>query len=159
MVDIAERIRDEEATGQRKNAAQWIELFAHYFVTQRHIMVKTRGVTAKEGTVTQINPDSVYVLGIHGAGHQIPFRGIGVLTPVGDAETPLGPMATQHIYQFAGYMARREHLRLETADDVIEEAEVRQITLTGIAVADAFNGVEVSVPFKDIAHIVDRGME
>ena len=47
MVDIAERIRDEEATGQLKNAAQWIELFAHYFVTQRHIIVKTRGVTAR----------------------------------------------------------------------------------------------------------------
>lgn len=45
MVDIAERIRDEEATGQRKGAAQWIELIAHYFVTQQHIMVRTRGVT------------------------------------------------------------------------------------------------------------------
>ncbi len=41
MVDIAERIRDEEVTGQRKSAAQWIETFAHYFVTQQHLMVKT----------------------------------------------------------------------------------------------------------------------
>ncbi len=159
MIDIAERIRDEETTGQRKSDAQWIEVFAHYFVTQRHIMVKTRGVTAKEATVTQITPDSVHLVGIHGASHQIPFRGIGELTPVGQAEAPLDPMVSQHIYQFAGYMARGEHLRIETADDVIEEAELRQISLAGIAVADTFDGVGVSVPFTDITHIVASGSE
>jgi hypothetical protein len=50
-------------------------------------------------------------------------------------------------------MARREHVRLEAADDVIEEAEVRQVMVTGITVADVFDGIGVSVPFKDIAHI------
>ncbi len=159
MVDIAERIRDEETTGPRKSAAQWIELFAHYFVTQQHIMVRTRGVTVKEATVTQVNPDSVHLVGIHGTDYQIPFRRIGELTPVGDVETPLGPMVSQHIYQFAGYMARGEHLRIEAVDDVIEDAEVRQISLAGIAVADTFDGVGVTVPFKSITHIVAGGSE
>src|SRR5665213_1230324 len=119
MVEITERMHGHEATGRQRSDAQWIEVFAHYFVTQRHLMVQTRGVTAKEGTVTQINPDSVHLVGIHGAGHQIPFRGIEALTPVGEAEVPLSPMATQHIYEFAGFMARGEHLRIETADDLI----------------------------------------
>lgn len=56
-------------------------------------------------------------------------------------------------------MARGEHLRIETADDVIEEAEVRQIRLAGIAVADTFDGVGVTVPFKGIIHIVASGSE
>ena len=159
MVEITERMHGHEATGQQKSDAQWIEVFAHYFVTQRHIMVKTRGVTAKEGTVTQINPDSVHVVGIHGAGHQIPFSGIEEVTPVGEAEMPLGPVATQHIYEFAGFMARGEHLRIETADDIIEKAEVRQIILSGITVADTFDGVGISVPFEDITHILSAGVE
>ncbi len=159
MIESTERMHGHEATGRQRSDAQWIEAFAHSFVTQRHVMVKTRGVMVKEGTVTQINLHSVHVVGIHGAGHQIPFRGIEELAPVGEAELPLGPMATQHIYEFAGFMARGEHLRIETADDIIAKAAVRQITLSGVWVADTFDGVGVSVPFADITAILSAGME
>ncbi|MDQ6832059.1 MAG: hypothetical protein M3008_01570, partial [Chloroflexota bacterium] len=143
----------------QKSDAQWIEVFAHSFVTQRHLMVKTRGVTAKEGTVTQINPDSVHAVGIHDAGHQIPFGGIEKMTRLGEAEMPLGPLATRHSYEFAGFMARGEQLRIETADDLIAKAAVRQITLAGVWVADTFDGVGVSVPYEDITDILSVGME
>jgi hypothetical protein len=159
MVEITERMRGHAVSGQQKSDAQWIETFAHYFVTQRHIMVKTRGVTAKEGTVTQLDPESVHVVGIHGADHRIPFSGIEEVLPVGEAEMPLGPMETQHIYEFAGFMARGEHLRIETADDIIEKAAVRRIILSGITVADTFDGVGIAVPFKDITHIRSAGTE
>ncbi len=157
MIESTERMHGHEATGRQRSDAQWIEAFAHSFVTQRHVMVKTRGVMVKEGTVTQINLHSVHVAGIHGAGHQIPFRGIEEVTPVGEAEMPLGPMATRHIYEFAGFMARGEHLRIETADDLIEKAEMREIVRSGIAVADTFDGVGVSVLFGDIIHIRSVG--
>jgi hypothetical protein len=56
-------------------------------------------------------------------------------------------------------MARGEHLQIETADDIIEKAEVRHIILSGITVTDTFDGVGIAVSFKDIAHILSAGTE
>jgi hypothetical protein len=56
-------------------------------------------------------------------------------------------------------MARGEHLQIETADDIIEKAEVRHIILSGITVTDTFDGVGIAVPFKGIAHILSAGTE
>ncbi len=36
MIESTERLRGHEATGRRRSDAQWIEVFAHHFVTQRH---------------------------------------------------------------------------------------------------------------------------
>jgi len=153
MVAITEPMHGHEVTGPQKSDAQWIEVFAHYCVTQQHLTVETKGVTAKEGMVTQINPESVHVVGRHGAGHRIPFRAITAVAQVGEAEMPLGPIETRHIYEFAGFMARGEYLQIETADDDIARAEVRQIVLSGITIVDTCDGVEISVPFRDITHL------
>lgn len=153
MTTIIDRADQYQTADQPQSAGQWLELLAHHMVTQHHITVTTRGTTAKAGTVMQLTTDGVYVVGVHGAGHQIPFQAIETLRLVGAAAAPLGPLATQHIYQFAGHMARATPLGFETADDRIARALVRQIGLEGIVVADTFDDLVVAIPFADLVHI------
>jgi len=137
----------------QKSAAQWIKIFAHHLATQRHIMVGTRGVTAQEGTVTRIDTDAVRVLGTHGTSCQVPFVGIEEVAPVGELAHPLATLATRHLYEFAEFMVGGNELRIETADELIARAEVRQLSLSGVTLADRFDGVRVCIHFEDITHV------
>jgi hypothetical protein len=158
-VASVEQLPGVASTIRQKRAAQWIDVFAHHLVTQRHIMVQARGVMAKEGLVTAVDPDAVRVDGIQGAGCRLPFGGTGTATLVGEAALPLGTRETQHIYEFAAFMARGKHLRIETADHLIARADVRRITVAGVTVADTFDGVAFFVPFEDITHLLSSGAE
>lgn len=153
MIEQVARTTELATAVPQQGAAQWIEIFAHYLVTQRHIMVRTRGVTVKDGTVTQIDTESVRVVGNHGASCQIPFVGIEEAAPIGEVTQPLDVLVARHIYEFAEFMARENHLRIETADNLIIRADVRQLFLAGVTVADRFDDVQVCVHFKDIVHV------
>ncbi len=159
MIEQAARTHELPTAMPQKNAAQWIEIFTHYLVTQRHIMVRTRGVTAKEGTVTRIDTDAVWVVGTHGASCQIPFVGIEEVAPVGEVTQPLDTLTARHIYEFAEFMARGKQLRIETADHLITRAEAPQLFLSGVTLADRFDDVRVCVHFKDITHVSSVTMD
>ena len=50
-------------------------------------------------------------------------------------------------------MVGGNQLLIETADEHIAGAEVRQITLSGITLADRFDNVWVCIHFEDITHM------
>lgn len=113
-------------------------------------MVRTRGVTAKDGTVTQIDTDAVRVIGTHGASCQIPCGGVEAVAPVDALARPLNTRATRH---FAAFRAGEDQLLIATADDLILREDVRQPFLSGVTVADRFDDVRVCVRFEDITHV------
>lgn len=150
MVEIAERMHRHEAIGQQKIDTQWIEVFAHYFVTQQHLKITTQGETTKESVVIRVNHDSVITAAIYGANQQTPFARIKSVQRIGTAEVLLDPRVTRDVDQFAGCMARGQQVRLETVHGVIAQAVPRWLTLSGVQVIDAANDRRISVPFGDI---------
>jgi len=159
MIESTEQTHGRVATGEQKSDAQWIEVFAPSFVTQRHLMVKTRGVTAKEGTVTQINPDSVHAVRIHGAGHQIPFGGIEEVTRIGEAEMPLGPLATRHSYDFAGFMARGSICGSRRRTTSSQRPRCGRLPLRAPGSPTRSMAWGYPSPYEDITDILSVGME
>lgn len=153
MVEITERMHRPEAIGQQKSNAQWIGVFAHYFVTQQHVRITTPEGATKESVVIGVNHDSVTAAAIYGANQLIPFASIETVQRIGTAEVLLDPHVTRDVDQFVGYMARGEYLRLETVHGVIAQAVPRWLTLSGVQVIDAANDRRISVPFGDITQV------
>jgi len=152
MADLAEHMHEQAIAGAPGSEARWVEIFTHYFVTQQHVVITTQTGITGESVVIGMNHDSVNTAAIYGATRQIPFAGIEAVQRIGAAEVTLDAHLTRDIGQFAGYMAREEHLRLETVRGVIEEAEVRHIALSGITITDASGDAVIAVPFGDITH-------
>lgn len=139
---------------QQKTPEQSIEQCTQYLIERRRLELRLPYTMIEIAIIISITIDGVGITCVNeGYGSAAGFTTIQGIREL-PTQSPIEDIAlVQRIREFASYMARGQAVRIETQDEVIEQAQITQVQINLALVTNLTTDKETFAIFKDIKSV------